>query len=463
MAARPHGLEDMDMDLHPVDAAPLTRLTPYIGEARVRATGDDLSRLATALAGRRLVVVTGDDRRKGGVYELLRSLLPYLAGAGITVAWTNIATHPDARPALEFFHVLAHGHPPSAQWSGDLVNHRDRLRTFGTDGAAQLIPHLASSDVVFAHDTQTALFAAAMKHQGWPVIWHSHIGTSVHNDLTDGYWRVFGDALAGIDRCIFYLDGYIPDVLRHNAVCALPSVDPSTPKNAVRAVTDARAVLHGYARASALTGRSDTITAESLVAVQVSRWDKLKDMRGVCAAFRRVAERRDDFHGMVVGTVAQSANERVELDSCLQVVQAADASIATRLHVWSVPASGTREHDDTISAVQSAADIIVQKSLQEGFGLTVTEAMLKAKPVIATAVGAIPTQIQHGQNGILLGDNSDPAELATTVLTLANDPDGRARLGTVAQADARRHFTSDVQLRALAHHLSAALADTALG
>ena len=438
------------MDIQRVDAAPLTRLARYIGQERVGATREGLSRLAAALSGRRLVVITGDDRRKGGVYEILRSLLPYFAGAGITVAWTNIDTHPDARPALEFFHVLAHGHPPSPQWSHDLAIHHDRLRSFGADGAAQLVPHLASSDVVFAHDTQTALSAAAIKAHGWPVIWHSHIGSSVHNDLTAGYWRVFGDPLAGINRSIFYLDSYIPDALRHNAVCALPSVDPSTPKNAVLATNDARDLLHGYARASALTGRADTITAESLLATQVSRWDKLKDMRGVCEAFRRVAERRGDFHGMVVGTVAQSANERAELEACLRLVQAADPSIADRLHVWSVPASGTRKHDDTISAVQSAADIIVQKSLHEGFGLTVSEAMLKAKPVIATAVGAIPTQIQHGRNGLLLADTSDPAELATTVFDLGSDPDGRARLGTVAQADARAHFTTDVELRALA-------------
>lgn len=445
------------MDKHRLEATPLTRLAPYIGDERVRATQRDLSALATALAGRRLVVVTGDDRRKGGVYELLRSLLPYLADAGIGVVWTNIDTHPDARPALEFFHVLAHGHPPSPRWEQEVIVHQRQLRAFGTAGAQQLIPELAPTDVVFAHDTQTALSAAMMKDLGWPVVWHSHIGSSLRNNVSASYWQLFGEALAGVNCCIFYLPSYVPDTLRHNAVCALPSVDPSTAKNALMTTTTARAALRTHAQTSAMAGLASTITAKSLVAVQVSRWDTLKDMPGVAEGFRRVAQRCDDFHGMLVGTVAPSDNEQVELNATLQVVQTAEPSIADRLHVWSVPASGTREHDDIISAVQNAADVIVQKSLQEGFGLTVTEAMLKAKPVVAAAVGGIPTQIHHNHNGVLLDDGTDLDALASAVLDLGADPARRARLGAAAAVEARRHFACDVQLRAWASSLVAAL------
>jgi len=439
-----------NMDSHPIEAAPLTRLAPFIGASRVEAAVGDLATLANALQGRRLVVITGDDRCKGGVYEILRSLLPYFVGAGIDVMWADVQTHPDARPALEFFHVLAHGHPPSPYWVQDLTVHREGLRNFGSAGAAQLMSRLRRTDVVFAHDTQTALCAGTLKAHGWPVVWHAQIGSAVRNELTAAYWDVFGDPLASVDRSIFYLDEYIPPSLRHNASCALPSVDPSVSKNAVMAAAEARRVLRDKSAGAAVCGRFDRLTAESMVAVQVSRWDKLKDMAGVAEGFRRIAERRPDFHGLIVGTLAQSANEREQLQSCVEVVGTAASEVAERLHVWSVPDSGSRSHDDTIAAVQCAADIVVQKSLQEGFGLTVSEAMLKAKPVIAGGVGGIPTQIQHGHTGLLLDEPADIDHFTDVLESLCTDPAQRRRLGDAAQNTARRRFTIDVQVRALA-------------
>lgn len=437
------------MDAHHIEAVPLTRLAPFVDAARVRRTTEELATLAAALRGRRLFVITGDDRRKGGVYEILRTLLPYLVGAGIEVVWTNIDTHPDARPALEFFHVLAHGHPPTARWSEELTEHNQRLRRFGAAGAEALIPALRAGDVVFAHDTQTALTATAISTAGWPVIWHAQIGSGLRNQLTAAYWQVFGDALAAVQRTVFFIDDYVPTQLRHNAACALPSIDPSISKNALMPRGDARHLLPGLAAAAAATGRAETIADDAVIAVQVSRWDQLKDMCGVTKGFAQLAAQRPNFHGMLVGTVAQSANERAQLDACLQTVDAA-GPVADRLHVWTVPDSGSRAHDDSIAAVQCAADVIVQKSLQEGFGLTVTEAMLKAKPVVASRVGGIPTQICDGQTGVLLTDPADLDHFIAVLAALCDDPARRHRLGQAAQRAARRRFTTDIQLCALA-------------
>ncbi|QKV80631.1 hypothetical protein [Amycolatopsis sp. Hca4] len=97
------------------------RLRPALGPRRAAVFAAKLGLAARALAGRRLVNVTGDDRRKGGVYEVMRSVLPYLVGAGIEVEWLNLGTPPEARPALEYFHVLAHGIPPAEDWYGLLA------------------------------------------------------------------------------------------------------------------------------------------------------------------------------------------------------------------------------------------------------------------------------------------------------------------------------------------------------
>ena len=442
------------MHVHDVPPRPVRRLDGFIDAERVAATETALTQLSFRLTGRRLITVTGDDRRKGGVYEILRSALPYFAGAGIDVVWLNLDTDPDVRPALEFFHVLAHGVAARPDWRYEISAYTPSVMTFAERGANAISAHLRPGDVVFAHDTQTALSAGVLATRGWPVLWHSHIGSTQRGEITDAYWSVFAPSLADVRSCAFYVADYIPPHLRDRAALSLPGIDPSATKNTVVEASSARRHLqhdrHVHRVISSLSGDFGAVTAESIVAAQVSRWDPLKDMSGVAAAFGVVAAHDRRFHGVIAGTAAQSTNEQRQLADCLQVVEALPDHVRNRLHVWTVSDSGSQAHDTTIQLLQSAADIAVQKSLQEGFGLTVTEAMIKAKPVIASRVGGIPTQITHLETGLLLDDPADTTACANALIRLCENPEHRAQLGTRARRDALDRFGIDQQVLRLA-------------
>lgn len=446
------------MHAHDIPPRSIRRLGGFIDAERIVATERALDDLSFRLTGRRLITVTGNDRRKGGVYEILRSVLPYFAGTGIDVVWLNLDTDPDVRPALEFFHVLAHGVAAGPDWRREISAYTPSVMTFAEHGADAISAHLRPGDVVFAHDTQTALSAGVLAARGWPVLWHSHIGSAQRGEITDAYWSVFAPPLADVRSCVFYVADYIPPHLRNRAALSLPGIDPSATKNTVVDALTARQHLQHdrdvHRVISSLSGDFDTVTEESIVAAQVSRWDPLKDMSGVAAAFGVVAMHDARFHGVLAGTAAQSTNEQRQLADCLQVVEALPNHIRNRLHVWTVSDSGSQAHDTAIQLLQSAADIAVQKSVQEGFGLTVTEAMLKAKPVIASRVGGIPTQITQDDNGLLLDDPADTSACANALLRLCENPEHRAQLGTRARRDALDRFGVDQQVLRLANLLT---------
>ena len=445
---------------HPLSAAPLSRLDPYIGTSRCQRANSALTRLRNVLDGRRIVNVTGDDRHKGGVYEILRSTLPYLAGAGIDVSWIDVHTPTEVRASLEWAHVLGHGRPPDNSWEKSLGDHEKRMGDFSSSGSAELEDYLREHDIVVLHDTQTALLAPMAHRRAAAVVWHAHIGSSVRNAELDAYWNLFKTSLMATDACVFYLDSYIPDFLARKAVAMTPSVDPSLEKNRPLEVTTARHLLASEETSNVverLTGRLEDIHGESLLATQVSRWDPLKGMSEVVGALGRVAISRPELHGLIVGPLAQSLSERRELALALEAHAGLEPFVQPRVHIWTVGYSGSQAHDQVIRAAQAAADVVIQNSMEEGFGLTVTEAMLKAKAVVARDVGGIRAQIEHGKTGLLFSESGGISHLAASVASLADDPSRRVTLGTAAAQSVLRHHVSDRHLRRIARYLVAFL------
>jgi trehalose synthase len=434
---------------HSIPAYDAGRLAAMLGEVRSAALGARLGQVAASLAGKRLVNVTGDDRRKGGVYEIMRGTLPYLRGAGVEVIWVDLPTPPEARPALEFFHVLAHGRAPSANWRSDLAERALEFESFGKAAAAELKWSLAPSDLVVLHDTQTAPVVPELQAWRDRLVWHAHIGTADRNELVDSYWQIVGPKVAFAGACVFYRPEFAPGTLSHKSVFASPGLDPSTPKSALMELGTARAVLgHPSPKwpLAWVSAPGPVVEASGLIGLQLSRWDPLKDMPGAFRVFAQIAERNPLFMGMVVGPSAQSAAERKQLDLCIDEHDTASLAARSQVHIGVIEQCGTDEHDQAVRVLQSAADIIVQKSVQEGFGLTVTEAMLRGKPVIATAVGGIPLQLQDGLNGILVEPDADDETWATRLDVLAADAELRSQLGTRARADVLHRHTVDRQL-----------------
>jgi trehalose synthase len=449
---------------HDVPAHRADRLAPLIGDRRVVELESSLATAAGCLSGRRLVQVTGSDRCKGGVYEILRTTLPYLRGAGIDVVWVDLPTRPEDRPALEFFHVLAHGIEPIESWRVDFAARRNELCEFGRNAANHLAAVLRPSDVVVLHDTQTAPLAAYLEPWQDRLVWHAHIGTADRNPLVDAYWKALASGVGRARARVFYRPEYAPPTLLPGSLIVPPSIDPANSKNAPMSRETAGSLLTTRDPASPLNwvGPEPRFSSLSVVGLQLSRWDLLKDMPGAVRVFGAVATRHPQFIGLVVGPAAQSRAEQLELDAAVTTHVQLDPCARWRVHLGVIGGSGTPAHDLAVRLLQSRADIVLQKSTQEGFGLTVTEAMLHSSAVVASRVGGISLQLKSSRNGVTVDPDAEDAEWAVELGSLVEDDKHRRRLGNQARADVLERYAVDRQLTALVQGLSPSFSELRL-
>jgi trehalose synthase len=178
--------------------------------------------------------------------------------------------------------------------------------------------------------------------------------------------------------------------------------------------------------------------------VQVSRWDPLKDMEGVMAGFVRALGHLGNAHLALVGPEVSAVSDDPEgqqvLERCVRAWHRLPASAKERVHLVCLPMEDVEENAAMVNAIQRHATIVVQKSLQEGFGLTVTEAMWKGRAVVASAVGGIQDQIDDGVHGMLLEKPSVPTALGDTLARLLQDGPLLRRLGRNARRRAANRF-----------------------
>jgi trehalose synthase len=186
--------------------------------------------------------------------------------------------------------------------------------------------------------------------------------------------------------------------------------------------------------------------------VQVSRWDRLKDMSGVMAGFAGLvsADAVGDAHLMLLGPSASNVSDDPEgaavLAACRDGWRELPDGVRARVHLASIPLDDVDENATIVNAVQRHARVVVQKSLVEGFGLTVTEAMWKGRPVLASRVGGIQDQIVHGRDGLLVDDPADLTAFARELAGLLADPDRADRLGAAGHERVLEEFLGDRHL-----------------
>ena len=184
--------------------------------------------------------------------------------------------------------------------------------------------------------------------------------------------------------------------------------------------------------------------------VQVSRWDRLKDMAGVLEAFAthvdRAKESRLVLAGPVVTGVADDPEGGRVLNECVGLWRELPHFERSRIQLVCLPMTDVDENAAIVNALQTHATVVVQKSLQEGFGLTVTEPMWKGKPVVASDIGGIGDQVEHGKSGLLVQDPTDPEEFGRAVQSLLEDPAYAAKLGKAAKERVRKNFLADRHL-----------------
>jgi trehalose synthase len=189
---------------------------------------------------------------------------------------------------------------------------------------------------------------------------------------------------------------------------------------------------------------------EAPMVVQVSRWDHMKDMAGVMTDFAEWVIGDHDAQltlaGPAVSRVADDPEGALVLEECWQTWRELPHAARSRVQLVCLPMTDAEENAIMVNALQRHAAVVVQKSLAEGFGLTVTEAMYKGRPIIASNVGGIADQIVDGRNGLLVDDPLDPGEFERVLGRVLEDPDLAAALGAAAHADAVEHHVGDVHL-----------------
>ncbi|MBA3302451.1 MAG: glycosyltransferase, partial [Acidimicrobiia bacterium] len=328
-------------------------------------------------------------------------------------------------------------------------------------------------DIVLLHDPQTAGLVPAMKAARAITVWRSHIGSDVTNDLVDRSWAFVRRYLEEADAYVFSRAAYVPAWADDDVYLIAPSVDPFSAKNAempqptVRAVLAHIGLIQGngehrtaFTRRDGSPGRVDHCAdiiragpapkAEVPLVVQVSRWDRLKDMPGVMAGFVEHACAGTDAHLALVGPNVTGVTDDPEgaevLDECLEAWRALPHAARTRVQLVCLPMSDVEENAAMVNAIQRHAAVVVQKSLAEGFGLTVAEAMWKARPIVASAVGGIQDQVVDGEHGLLLADPADLAGFGVAVRRLVCEPDFAAGLGERARQRAIEQFLGNRHL-----------------
>ncbi|MCI0885299.1 MAG: glycosyltransferase [Chloroflexi bacterium] len=451
----------------PIASQPIDRLIPLVGEepvARLKAKADAAR---GALEGRRLWNVNST-ALGGGVAEMLHSLMPYVRGMGFDARWAVIEGNDDFFRLTKRLHHALHGSRGDGSDLGD--SERAVYEAVAQENAARLGEVVRPGDLVLLHDPQTAGMAPHLIAQGAIVIWRCHVGNDEPGPEVDLGWEFLAPYLEKVPLNVFTREQYIPDCCDHGrSVIVPPSIDPFSPKNQEMSDETARAILDKagivdapsetapvFTRQDGSVGRvdrqADVVRSGSApgwdtpLIVQISRWDPLKDPVGVMRGFVRLLERGFETNAelIVAGPNVAAVSDDPEGKGTLDEVEAAwrrlPESYRERVHLTCLPMDDGEENAAIVNALQRHATIIVQKSLKEGFGLTVTEAMWKARPVVGSAVGGIPDQIEDGVSGLLLSDPEDADEFASALKRLLGDEELRAKLGDKARERVRERF-----------------------
>jgi trehalose synthase len=445
----------------------LADLGQVIGAERLRVLLAGAEDLRRRLRGRSIWQVNST-AVGGGVAEMLQVLMGYLADAELPVYWLVAGGDPEFFGVTKRIHNRLHG----AASGPELTAEDSALYAQRTAANAAAVGELIRpGDLVILHDPQTAGMAPGLAKLGATVIWRCHLGSDRRTPVSDAAWEFLRPFLLSAAASVFSLARYRPAYLPADRSAVIPpSIDPDAPKNAdldpstVRAVLGAAGVLAGGETGQARFTRRDgriaevTRTAKILadelpdpgepMLVQVSRWDRLKDMTGVLTAFaERVAPAGPGWlvlAGPQVEGVSDDPEGAQVYAECQAVWQSLPRPARRRTMLASLPMEDVDENAIMVNALQRYAVVIAQKSLAEGFGLTVTEAMWKRRAVVGSAVGGIRDQLADGR-GVLV-EPSDAAGFAAAVRRLLDDPAEADRLGTAAHDFVHREYLGDRHL-----------------
>jgi trehalose synthase len=377
---------------------------------------DEIRELAETLEGKRILHVSAT-AFGGGVSEILYTLVPLMRDVGLECSWQVIMGREEFFNATKLLHNSLQGDPNTLtpnQW--ELFDHYNEMNARSLED---------EWDVIIVHDPQPI----GMRHyatdhaKNW--VWRCHIDLSEPNP--EPIKRLLPH-IQDYDISVWHMEQYVPkDLDGHGGIRIVPpAIDPLSPKNMALSPDDASYVCNQFG-----------IDVDRPLLTQVSRFDPWKDPMGVIDAYRLATEDVPDLQLALVGSMATDDPEGWEFFHRTFEYAADDPDIKILNNLNNVGAI-------EVNAFQSQSDVVMQKSIREGFGLTVTESLWKARPTIGGDVGGIPLQIVDGEDGFLV---TSPEEAAERTVRFLKDPELGRKLGRAGKERARERFLTPRLLR----------------
>jgi trehalose synthase len=378
---------------------------------------EEIRELAEGLEGLRVLHLSAT-AFGGGVSEILYTLIPLMNDAGIEAEWQVMLGREEFYNATKRLHNALQGNPDSLtdeEWEVyDRYNHMNAAEI--TDGW----------DVIIAHDPQPLGVRRLVPDKAKTWVWRCHIDLSTPNPSAIDRLVPF---IAEYDASVWHVQNYVPAAIDGSVdgvrICP-PAIDPLSPKNMALSPEDAAFVCDQFG-----------IDVDRPLMCQVSRFDPWKDPIGVIDAYRIVKERLPEIQLALIGSMATDDPEGWEFFNSTMAHADGDPDIHILNNFNNVGAI-------EVNAFQSQADVVIQKSTREGFGLTVSEALWKGRPFIGGDVGGIPLQVQDGETGFLVSSPKDCADRSLRILT---EPDLGKQLGRRGKEHVRKHFLTPRLLR----------------
>ncbi len=457
--------------------------THLVGE--VRALRAEAHRLMAELEGRRVWMVNSTETG-GGVAEMLPKMIALMRQLGLETHWAVIETRePRFFSVTKRLHNLIHDLGDPAFDDAD----REIYERVNRENFEQFRRWLRPGDIVVVHDPQPASLGALVSRElGNTFIWRCHIGLDRSTPRTEGAWSFLRPHLDAADHCVFSANAYIPGFLKGRTSIIRPAIDPLSPKNRefsprklqgilcnARLATEFAPVLYpAYAHpALRLSPAGEWLPANQIdeigllfrpMVTQVSRWDRLKGFGPLLEAFIRLKSKVEsrglsDLHRrrlqiirlVLAGPDPRAVEDDPEGKDLLAELTSRYLELAPELRrdiaLVVLPMASRSENAFMVNAIQRCSSVIVQNSIQEGFGLTVTEGMWKRVAVVGSSAVGIRQQIRNGVDGVLVSDPENVEELAATLDQILHDPIRRAHLAGNAQRRVYDEFLVFAQVR----------------
>jgi trehalose synthase len=377
---------------------------------------EEIKELAAELEGLKVLHLSAT-AFGGGVSEILYTLVPLMQDVGLHVEWQVMLGREEFYNATKRLHNALQGDPESLS--------EEEWKVFERYNALNATEFSGGWDVIIVHDPQPLAVHKHVPDKARTWVWRCHIDLSAPNP--DAVERVV-PMISEYDHCVFHIRDYVPAGMDGNPSVHIvpPAIDPLSPKNMALSPEDASFVCDQFG-----------IDVDRPLLCQVSRFDPWKDPQGVIDAYREVDDAVPEAQLALVGSMATDDPEGWEFFNSTMAYADGDPDIHILNNLNNVGAI-------EVNAFQSQADVVIQKSIREGFGLTVSEALWKARPFIGGKVGGVPLQVQDGQTGYLV---TSPSECAQRAIKILKEPDLGKQLGRAGKEHVRKHFLTPRLLR----------------